>query len=365
MVWRIFAALTLTPLFALQTGDAEELSRLIGTHVIVKADGAEVFRGGRRPAATLPGGMMVTVAQVRSGWLWVNRGWIRPSDVVPYDMAVEFFTREIEKSPDAAAYNHRSRVWCYLGEFQKAVADAKEAIRLDAGYAAAWCNLGRGQAGLDEVGGAIASFTKAIELDPQFSTAYSHRGRAWTEKGDFARAVADCDRALALDPQSHVAHYYRGRALARDGRSAEAIKDFTQAIQLDSHYVPALNDRGIEHARQRRYSLAIADFDAAIKADPRLDLVQIHYNRGNAWFGLGIHPRALADYRVVLRHDSRNLPAMEAMAACYAHHGRYEEAVEWQRKAIEATDGANRGELLATLDRYSRSASADTERQDF
>jgi tetratricopeptide (TPR) repeat protein len=184
------------------------------------------------------------------------------------------------------------------------------------------------------------------------ATAYTHRGRAWTEQNEFDKALADCEQALALDPKSNVAHYYRGRALARQRRSDEAIADFTRAIQLHPGYVPALNDRGIEYVRRRQYARAIEDFDAAIMANPRFDRVQIHYNRGNAWFALGKHRRALADYRVSLRHDAGYQPALVAMAACYAHQGNFEDAIEWQQKAVEVAGGRDRSELLATLDRY-------------
>jgi tetratricopeptide (TPR) repeat protein len=144
--------------------------------------------------------------------------------------------------------------------------------------------------------------------------------------------------------------------LARERRSDEAIADFTRAIQLHPGYVPALNERGIEYVRRREYARAIEDFNMAIKADPRFDRVQIHYNRGNAWFALGEHRRALADYRVALRQDSDYQPALVAMAACYASQGELDDAIEWQQRALEVAGDDDRNELLAVLDRYAASA---------
>lgn len=354
MTRRIFGAALLYPILLAPHGaaGAEQLARLVGQQVIVRADGAEAFHG-QTAAAKLPGGMMLDVLRVNGQWLGVTRGWVRSSQVMDCGEALRFFTAEIEARPNARAYSHRSRLWCHHGDFERALADADQAIRLDAQCAAAWCNRGRGQAGLGRIDEAISSFSRAIEFDHALATAYTHRGRAWTEKGEFEKAHADCRQAVKLDPKSNVAYYYRGRALARERRSNEALADFTHAIQLHPGYVPALNDRGIEYVRRRQYALAIKDFDAAIKADPRFDRVQVHYNRGNAWFALGMHRRALADYRASLRQDADYQPALVAMAACYAHQGNFDDASEWQRKAIEVAGRADRNELLATLDRYS------------
>lgn len=328
---------------AAQPSDGQEL---IGRHVIVVSDRAELRRRQGQPAGIAPAGMMLDVVRVSGDWLWVNRGWVRRADVVAYDQAIDFFTRQIERQPTAAAYSHRSRVYCYHGDFAQALADAVEAVRLDPKLASAYCNRGRAQAALDRIDEAIDDFTKAIECDPRLATAYCHRGRAWTERGNLDQAIADCDLAIGLDPQSAVAYYYRGRAYERAEQDAKAVADFTKSIELNPHYVPAFNHRGTVYARHRYYNRAIADYDAAIKLDPRFDLVHIHYNRGNAWFGLGRHERALADYRVALRHNADYRPAVEAMAACYGDKGDLIAEVRWRQRASELAAGERQVELV-------------------
>lgn len=317
---------------------SDALASLVGKHVIVVAEQA-LLRNGPRNSTEVAAGTMLDVVRVRGDWLWVNRGWVHRRDVAPYDRAIEFFSRQIKRQPTASAYSHRARVHCYQGEFAQALADSDRATRLDPTLAAAWCNRGRAHAALDQVDEAIADFDRAIRLDAKLAVAYSHRGRAWTEKGEFERAVADCDTAIRLDPQSSVAYYYRGRARHRQDDRKRAIADFTRSIGLNPHYVPAYNHRGIVYTERRQYALAIADFDAAIKLDPQFDLVHIHYNRGNAWLGLGKFERALSDYRVVLRRDAEYLPAIEAIAVCYAHHGELELAAQWRRRALELGGG--------------------------
>lgn len=331
---------------ATQAAPVSDGQELIGRHVIVVSERAELRRGQAQPAGIAPAGMMLDVVRVSGEWLWVNRGWIRRADVVAYDQAIDYFTRQIERRPTAAAYSHRSRVHCYHGDFAQALADGDEALRLDPTMAAAYCNRGRAQAALDRIDEAIDDFTRAVEFDPQLATAYCHRGRAWTEKGNLEQAIADCNEAIRLDPQSAVAYYYRGRAYERAEQDAKAIADFTKSVALNPHYVPALNHRGTVYARHRHYEKAIADYDAAIKLDPRFDLVHIHYNRGTAWLGLGRHDRALADYRVSLRHNADYRPAVEAMAACYGNQGDLVAEARWRQRAHELAESEHHPELV-------------------
>lgn len=45
---------------------------------------------------------------------------------------------------------------------------------------------------------AIADHSEAIRLDPKNARAYDNRGTAWQEKGDFDRAIADYNQAIQL-----------------------------------------------------------------------------------------------------------------------------------------------------------------------
>jgi len=65
--------------------------------------------------------------------------------------------------------------------------------------------------------GAIADFSEAIRLDPKFAIAFSGRGLAYSAKGDHDRAIADFNEAIRLDPKSRIAFYNRGLAYDAKG----------------------------------------------------------------------------------------------------------------------------------------------------
>jgi len=89
--------------------------------------------------------------------------------------------------------------WKEKGEFDRALADCNEVIRLDPGYAAAYANRGdvwRLKGDLDQ---ALNDHDQAIRLSPESIVFYIHRGDLLRYKGDLKRALAAYDQALRLD----------------------------------------------------------------------------------------------------------------------------------------------------------------------
>jgi tetratricopeptide (TPR) repeat protein len=88
-----------------------------------------------------------------------------------------------------------------MDEYDKAIKDYDEGIRLDPRQAYAYVN--RGDAWLEkaEYDKAIRDFNEAIRLDPDFAPAYLKRGLAWLKKKDNDRATLDFDKANRLDPE--------------------------------------------------------------------------------------------------------------------------------------------------------------------
>ena len=59
---------------------------------------------------------------------------------------------------------------------------------------------------------AIADLDQAIRLKPDFADAYFSRGLAYSDKGDYDRAITDFDQAIRLKPDA--AYAYNGRGIA-------------------------------------------------------------------------------------------------------------------------------------------------------
>jgi len=104
--------------------------------------------------------------------------------------------------------------------------------------ARAFFNRGRAWAEKGQYDRAIQDFDEAIRLDPNYPDAFNNRGVAWSGKGQVDRAIADFDQAIRLDPNYAIAIYNRGLAAQNLGRPDEAAQYFTKAKQVGARLVP-------------------------------------------------------------------------------------------------------------------------------
>ncbi len=79
---------------------------------------------------------------------------------------------------------------------------------------------------------AIADHDQAIKVDPKNPLAYNNRGNAYDGKREFDRAIADYDQAIKLDPKYAGALYNRGLAKQKKGDMVGGQADVAEARQL-------------------------------------------------------------------------------------------------------------------------------------
>ncbi|GMF98451.1 unnamed protein product [[Candida] boidinii] len=92
-----------------------------------------------------------------------------------FDTAIDFFTKAIEASPtpNHVLYSNRSACYASKKDFQKALDDAEECVKINPTWAKGYNRVGAAQFGLDELESAETSYKKALELDPSNAMAKS------------------------------------------------------------------------------------------------------------------------------------------------------------------------------------------------
>ena len=200
-----------------------------------------------------------------------------------------------------------------LGRAEQKRAGAKHAANLDA-----WDYYLKGLSNLHQYTkeGFVQArklFEKAIELDPEYSPAWSavalsHGGdmlHGFTDapKETIQKAVEAAEKAVALDQSDSVAHLYLSIAHTWAGRDDAAIVEAEKAIALNPSNAYAYGHLGNV-------------LDLVGRAEEGIPMMEQ---------GLQLNPQ-----------DPLNHTVITFIARAYMNTRRYEEAVDWARKAISS-----------------------------
>jgi tetratricopeptide (TPR) repeat protein len=227
-----------------------------------------------------------------------------------------------QEPKNAVAFWDRGEIYRTIGDFDHAIEDFNQAIKLDPKYALAYQRRSRAYYGKHEYDRAMADIEKALKLDPQDWGTIMDRGLVYEAKGDVGRAFADYDQAIRLAPNSaSVAYVNRGHLYAERGDYESAIADYNQAINISPNNSTAYNNRGASYESRGNYDRAIADLTQAITINAKYAVA--YRNRGLAYSIKGEHDRAIADFEAAIRLDPTDQLARQdlerAKAAGAAH----------------------------------------------
>ena len=102
----------------------------------------------------------------------------------------------------AYGYYYRANYRDMSGQYNKAITDYDEAIRLNPGFTLAYNNRGIVRGTLKDFNGALKDFSKAIELRPDYADAWYNLGLANYQVGNSDQACVDWKKAYALGSAS-------------------------------------------------------------------------------------------------------------------------------------------------------------------
>ena len=227
---------------------------------------ADVTVDGRTVSKVFPG-LVLKVEDVKGDLLLVANGrpgWVESRHVVTLDRSMPVLTAMIRQEPqNPSLYAGRALIWKEWKEYDKAIADLDESIRLSpqaANYhcrAIVWVFKG-------EHDNAIADFNAALRFDPKYPLIYLCRANTWGEKNQFDKAIADYEEVIKLDPSVATAYCNLAGILStcpsdRYRNGPKAVELATKACELGAWKVGMyLQNLAAAYAEA-------GDFSAAIK----------------------------------------------------------------------------------------------------
>ena len=100
----------------------------------------------------------------------------------------------------AAAFNDRGAAYRVTGDFDHAIQDYNQAIKLNPNDATAFYYRGIANGMRGQSDRAIQDFSQAIKINPNHVGALYSRGLTYSNKGLWDRAIQDYDEAIKLSP---------------------------------------------------------------------------------------------------------------------------------------------------------------------
>ena len=223
--------------------------------------------------------------------------------------------------------------------FQRALAEQPNFARAQAGLCETRVERYRLEKVPAYVTAAEEACTNAAALDSTAQEVHMAVGSLRLATGEAADAEASYRRALAVAPQSPDVLIGLAESLAAGGKTAEAETTYQRAIAAQSSYAAAHLGYGYFLYSQGRVPDAVSQYERATLLTP---------DNPTAWSNLGGAYFLMGDFQKAAAASARSL-ALEPRRASYANTGtmqyylgRYSEAVEMYRKAIEYTPADHR-----------------------
>jgi tetratricopeptide (TPR) repeat protein len=236
-----------------------------------------------------------------------------------FDAAIEGCTEALDGklSGDLLVKALDLRASAYLDkkQYELAIKDYDQVIRLDPTYPLPYLNRGMAHRAMGNIDAAIQDYNTAIKITPGIALAYNNRGNAYRDKGEYDLAIKDFDLAIKLEPKDARLYNNRGGAYHGKNDSERAIADYSRAIELAPSLAVAHMDRGLLLNTKGEFTRALQDGANGIGLEP--DDPIGWWVKGAAEFGLARYEAAattLADfvdrkpddpYGILLLHAAR------------------------------------------------------------
>lgn len=278
-------------------------------------------------------------------------------DPVPADPLMQQVSAVLQ---NASAFEVRGADALGKQQWPEAIAALRHALQLSPDNAFTHLNLGTALFENGDPSGALAEFRDAVRLSPGLAKAHYGIGVVTEAAGRDAEALEAFAAAVKSDPDYAEARLSFGDALRRSGRDADALPQYEAVIRISPSASPAYFGYAMALVHAKRWTEARAALDRAVTTFPD----QAGFAHALARV-LAAAPddrvrdgrRAVAIVQGLLR-SQRTLELAQTMAMAFAEVGQFDDAVQWQRDAIDAAIRSNRRDLslkfAENLSRYEK-----------
>jgi tetratricopeptide (TPR) repeat protein len=188
-----------------------------------------------------------------------------------YDQAIQDIDQAIRLNGNEVLYREcKGRIRTAAGDIAGGNRDFQAAIRQDSLCWQAWYGWARNEHSQKEYTKARMAYGETIDLNPDFAMAWMGRGELEEEVGDMRNALSDIDSAIARSNVYAPMFEVRSKIYLNMERWSESIDDATTSIRLDPTLPLSWYYRGKAKMALESYTEADKDFEEALKLNKRL-----------------------------------------------------------------------------------------------
>jgi protein O-mannosyl-transferase len=286
-----------------------------------------------------------TLAKNPGCWMAHYNLGIALNDRGKTDEAIAHYQQAIELRPSyAEAHYNLGRLLAQKGQLDDAIAHYEKALEINPTDAEAQNNLGVTLFGSGRVDEAVAHYQQALKLRPDYAEAACNLATALLSKGDLDGAIARYSACLALWPNQAEAQYDLASALLRKGRTDEAIDHYKKALDLRPDSADAYANLGSAFLAKGRVQDAISAYRNALRTSPenvpaQSNLAWLLATSSDSSLRNGSEAVVLAEQAESESSRSENHPTvLRILAAAYAEAGRFTQAKETARRALQEAE---------------------------
>jgi tetratricopeptide (TPR) repeat protein len=258
-----------------------------------------------------------------------------------WDGAIAQYLEALRLKPDyAEAHNILGAALSRKDDWKGAMTHWREALRLKPDYAEAHEYLGFGLSRTGDWDGAIAQYLEALRLKPDYAEAHSNLGVALGVKGHIDDGITEEREALRLNPDLAEAHEALGSWLGSKGDWDGEIREEREAIRLkpdlvEAHAILGFALRG--KGDKADWDEAIRENREAIRLKPDFEVA--HVNLGTSLGDKGDWDGEIREEREAIRLKPDDANAHVDMGIALQHKGDTQSALAEYRRALELKPG--------------------------
>jgi protein O-GlcNAc transferase len=254
--------------------------------------------------------------------------------LLQFDAAINNYKQILRINPyHADAYYNLGIVQKGRGDLEAAIDSYKQAIKIKPEYPEAYYNMGVAQQDQEDLDSALDSYKQAINIKPDYAQAYNNMGNVLNSKRDPERAIDSFKQAIKHKPDYAQAYNNMGVVLHEEGDLAAAIDSYKQALKIKPNYADAYNNMGLSLNNSGDFDAALDSYKKAVKNNP--DYADAYNNMGNTLHSKGDLESAIQSYKQVIKIKPDHADAYNNMGNALHSKGDLESAIQSYKQVLK------------------------------